>query len=484
MSSEILPLRDVPVFDRETDVLVAGFGGAGASAALEARRFGADVLVLESSSGGGGSTQMSACEMYLGGGTALQRDLGVEDSVDNFYRYLKACFGANCDEARLRAFTEGAVEHFDWAESLGVPYKRGFFDGRDVVAMTGDSLQYTGNERAWPFTLQAEPAARGHLPADADHGGGLVFMGHLMARVREAGAEICCDARLVSLIQDDDQRIVGAAAKIDNRLQFIRVRRGVVLCTGGFIMNETMTRKYLPAIDPIATRHGNPGDRGDGIRLGQAAGGNVINMEQAFVGIAHYPPAQLTYGIFVNEQGQRFINEDVYLARLGHYASQQSGGRIFMFIDNAHFERPAYLNVDIVAVGESVAEVEAEAGLPEGTLQHTVEFYNQHALRGCDPLFHKAKEWLQPLDQAPYALVSYALDLIKPPVFTLGGLEVKPTGEVLRPDGGVIPGLFAAGRTVAGIPRTSAGYASGMSVADVTFFGRLAGRTAASSSFA
>lgn len=479
MTSDIIPLDSVSGFDVETDVIVAGFGGAGASAVLEARRAGADVIVLERASGGGGSTQMSACEMYLGGGTRLQRDLGIEDSREDFYRYLKACFGENCDEERLQLFCDGAVEHFDWAESLGVPYKRSFFDGRDVVALTGDSLQYTGNERAWPFTEAARPAPRGHLPADSDHNGGQVFMGHLLERARESGADIRCDARLLALVQDNSGRVVGVAAKIDNRQVFCKARRGVVLCTGGFIMNETMTRKYLPALDPIATRHGNPGDMGDGIRLGQAAGGNTINMGEAFVGIAHYPPPQLTYGIFVNDQGQRFINEDIYLARLGHYAVQQTGGRIYMFIDNRHFERPAYLDVEIVAVGETVAEVEADAGLPAGALQHTVEFYNRHAADGEDPLFHKAKDWLMPLDEAPFALVSYALEQVRPPVFTLGGLEVKPTGEVLRPNGEVVPGLFAAGRNVAGIPRNSAGYASGMSVADVTFFGRLAGRQAA-----
>jgi predicted oxidoreductase len=76
-------------------------------------------------------------------------------------------------------------------------------------------------------------------------------------------------------------------------------------------------------------------------------------------------------------------------------------------------------------------------------------------------------------------LISYKLCEIKPPVFTLGGLEVLPTGEVVNPDREVIAGLYAAGRTVAGIPRTSKGYASGMSVADVTFFGRMAGRRVA-----
>lgn len=475
----IVPLESIGQFDLVTDVIVAGFGGAGGSAALEARRAGSEVLLLERSSGGGGSTMMSACEMYLGGGTALQRDLGIEDTPENFHAYLKACFGENTDDARLRMFCEGAVEHFDWAESLGVPYKRGLFAGRDVVALTGDSLQYTGNEKSWPFIEVATPAPRGHLPADSGHEGGLRFMGVLMDRVRESGVDIRFDTRVMQLIQDRDGRVHGVVARTHGREFTVRARQGVVLCTGGFIMNEEMTRAHLPVLDPIATRHGNPGDTGDGIQLGLAAGGHAINMGEAFVGIAHYPPSQLTYGIFVNDAGQRFINEDIYLARLGHYALQQPGEGIYMFIDNRHFARPDYLNVEIVAVGETVEEVERDAGLPEGALQQTVAYYNRQAAERRDPQFHKAAEWLMPLDEAPFALISYRLRDIRPPVFTLGGLEVLPTGEVLTQDRQIIPGLFAAGRTVAGIPRTSRGYASGMSVADVTFFGRRAGRQVA-----
>lgn len=477
----IVKFESIHSFDLHTDIVVVGFGGAGASAALEARRAGSDVIVLERTSGGGGSTMMSACEMYLGGsgGTRLQKDLGFEDSSENFFQYLMTCFGERSDPVRVRMFVDGAAEHFDWAESLGVTYKRAFFPGRDVVAMTGDSLQYTGNEKSWPFTETSTAVPRGHLPADADHSGGQVFMRALLQRVEEAGADIRVDVRVQQLVQDNRGRIRGVVAKIDGDRKYILARKGVILTTGGFIMNETMTKHYLPHLDSICTRHGNPGDTGDGILMGMAAGANVINMEQAFVGIAHYPPPQLTFGIFVNKQGQRFINEDIYLARLGHYATQQQDGAIYMFIDNKHFDRPAYLQTEIVAVGESVVEVETEAGFPAGSLTHTVDFYNRHAAQGKDPLFHKASEWLQPFDQPPYALVSYKLSEIKPPVFTLGGLEVQPTGEVLTPDGAIIPGLFAAGRTVAGIPRTSAGYASGMSVADVTFFGRVAGKQAA-----
>ncbi len=478
----IVKFEDVRHFDITADVVVAGYGGAGGCAALEARRAGSDVLILERSSGAGGSTMMSACEMYLGGsgGTKLQKELGFEDSTENFYNYLKACFDPYVDEERLREFVDGAAAHFDWMEELGVPYKRGFFAGRDVVAMTGDSLQYTGNEKSYPFTTIATPIPRGHLPADANHGGGIVVMNALTKRVQEAGVKVRFDTRVTQLIQDNSGRIRGVVARSSGEDVFVRARQGVVLCAGGFIMNEAMTKKHIPYFDTFATRHGNPGDMGDGILMGVAAGGQAINMSEAFVGIAHYPPPQLTFGIFVNEAGQRFINEDIYLARLGHYASMQPTDKVYMFIDNKHFDRPAYMsNTEIVAVGESVAEIEMEAGLPEGSLQQTVAYYNRYAAKGEDPLFHKSAEWLAPFDIPPYALISYKLSEIKPYVFTLGGLDVLPTGEVVNPDREPIPGLFAAGRTVAGIPRTSKGYASGMSVADVTYFGRLAGKQVA-----
>ena len=101
---------------------------------------------------------------------------------------------------------------------------------------------------------------------------------------------------------------------------------------------------------------------------------------------------------------------------------------------------------------------------------------------------HKSADWLKPIDKPPYALISMKPADVKYPLgensgwlmFTLGGLETLPGGEVLTPQGAMIPGLYAAGRTTAGLPRTAKGYASGMSVGDATFFGRRAGRQAAS----
>jgi len=474
--------EDIPGFDITTDVLIAGFGGAGACAAIEARQAGAEVLVLEWSSGGGGSTALSACEMYLGGsgGTKLQRDLGITDTTENFLAYLNACFGDNGDAERMRAYAEGAAEHFDWVESLGVTYNRSLFEGRDVVALTDDSLMFTGNERAWPFNTLAAPVPRGHLAGGAGHDGGKVVFAAIEKKAREVGAEVRVDARLIGLVQDRDGRVRGGVARIDNKEVLIGARRGVILTCGGFIMNEQMARQHIPKLVEIGRPHGNPGDKGDGILLGVAAGGNAINMGEAFCDIAHYPPSHLTYNIFLNDKAQRFINEDVYIGRLGIYATYQLSEQIYMFLDNKHFGRPDYVeNTEIVAVGETVEEVERDAGLPEGTLQETVAFYNRHAANKEDPLFHKAPQWLEPLVEPPFALVSYRLSEIKPHIFTLGGLDTRPTGEVLTPAREPIPGLYAAGRTAAGIPRSSRGYGSGMSVGDATYFGRLAGRQAA-----
>jgi succinate dehydrogenase/fumarate reductase flavoprotein subunit len=208
-----------------------------------------------------------------------------------------------------------------------------------------------------------------------------------------------------------------------------------------------------------------------------------------FLSLALYPPACSTFGILVNRYGQRFVNEDAYLSRLAHYAAQQDGQEIYLLVQDEDFELSPYLEPPrIAATGASIAEVEAESSLPANTLRHTVAYYNEHAARGEDPLFHKAAEWLKPIQTGPFALVSYAPADMKYHfgenpgylMFTLGGLETAVTGEVLTPEGKPVPGLFAAGRTTAGLPRTAKGYASGMSVGDATFFGRLAGKRAAS----
>ena len=124
----------------------------------------------------------------------------------------------------------------------------------------------------------------------------------------------------------------------------------------------------------------------------------------------------------------------------------------------------------------TIAALEGKLGFPAGSLQNTVAVYNEHAARGEDPLFHKAQEYLVPLVHPPFAALDYTTDKSLYTVFTLGGLHTSTDGEVLSPDGDVIAGLYAAGRTTSGL--AAQGYSSGLSLADATFFGRQAGRHA------
>ena len=247
-------------------------------------------------------------------------------------------------------------------------------------------------------------------------------------------------------------------------------------------MNEEMLKKYAPMLSKGTEPIGNPGDTGTGIQMGMAVGGAAINMHEGFISIPYYPPASMTYGIAINDKAQRFINEDVYHARLGHAALQQQGDRLYFIVtveDYGSYEKLNFLFAPIAGTGETIAELEEELGLRQGSLQQTIALYNEDCQAGADTQYHKASQWLKPL-QPPLV----ALDITPGrgcfvPFFTLGGLDTLPTGEVVNPQREVVPGLYAAGRTACGVVRRAEGYSSGMSVGDATFSGRLAGRQAA-----
>jgi len=477
-------LSDVPEWDFETDVAVVGFGGAGACAAIEAADGGADVMIFELASTSGGTTALSSADIYMGGsgGTAIQKACGFEDSSEDMFNFLMMAGGPLADEAKVRVYVDGSVDHFNWLVKMGVPYKESFFKERDVYIMTDDCLLYSSNEQAWPFVEKAKPCPRGHnIQVEGDNGGP-VLMNALTKQVEDRGIRVEYEARALTLIVDENRDVGGLVVRINQQEKHVKARKGVILCAGGFNMNEEMLKKYAPVLLRANEAVGNPGDTGTGIMMGMGVGGSAVNMNEGFVSIPFYPPPSLTYGIFINSRGERFINEDCYHGRVGYYALHQDSKRIYLVIsieDYSYYEKFNIMGADIAGTGETIAELEEELEIPEGRLQHTIEFYNKHAANGEDPLFHKSKDWLKPLE-APFA----ALDCTPGrgaiiPFFTLGGLDTLPTGEVLTPEGEVIPGLYGAGRNTCGVPRTSAGYGSGMSVGDATFFGRMAGKSAA-----
>ncbi len=483
--SQTRKARDVVHWDRETDVAIVGFGGAGGCAAIEAADAGAQVIIFELASASGGSTAMSSAEIYMGGsgGTRVQRACGFEDSTEAMFTYMMISAGPQADEAKIRNYCENSKAHFEWLVDIGVPFKDSFHKERAIMCLTDDGLLYTGSEKAYPFAQEATPCPRGHnLYVEGDNGGPL-FMKIVTDNVNQREAiTVEYETRALTLIVDDNDDVVGLVVRQNQQELNVRARQGVILCAGGFVMNEEMIRKYAPMLTAGTTPIGNPGDTGTGILMGMAVGAAAINMHEGFISLPYYPPASMTKGILINDQGQRFINEDVYHGRLGAFALRQQSERLYFILtveQYGDYERVSYLGAKVAGTGETVQELEEELGLRAGTLQHTIALYNEDCSNGEDTQCHKAAEWLEPLE-APLV----ALDITPGrgafvPFFTLGGLDTLPTGEVVDPQRQIIPGLYAAGRTACGVVRRAEGYSSGMSVGDASFSGRMAGRQAA-----
>ncbi|WP_127784210.1 FAD-dependent oxidoreductase [Rhodococcus sp. X156] len=477
------PAADVASWDHEADVVVAGYGVAGASAAIEAARAGADVLVLERTSGWGGAAALAGGFIYLGGGTALQRACGFEDSPATMQAFLTAALGPGVDGAKIEAYCQGSVEHYDWLVDCGVVFKPEFFGEPGWESVGDEGLMYSGGENAAPFTAVATPAPRGHVPQMAnkragEKSGGYMLMKPLAETVAALGVRAEHDVRVQTLVTDPDGRVVGVIAKQYGQEIAVRARRGVVLATGSFAYNDQMVQSFAPL---MAGRPGSAIEEHDGIsiRMGQAVGADLAHMDAAEVAI-HCDPQLMVRGILVNGRGQRFVPEDTYPGRIGQLALFQQDNQVFLVVDEAGYAAAAasptatrHLRRKPTWVCETVAELEAEMGLVAGALESTVELYNRYAVTGEDPLLGKKAEWVKPLT-GPFA----AIDLRGATSgFTLGGLRTTVDSEVLHVSGEPIPGLFAAGRCTAGI--SAGGYASGASLGDGSFFGRRAGRSAA-----
>ncbi|MBW2427247.1 MAG: FAD-dependent oxidoreductase [Deltaproteobacteria bacterium] len=476
-SAHPIPRSSIDSWDDEADVLIVGYGGAGACAAIESARASADTLVLERASGGGGTTAMAAGHIYLGGGTRVQRACGYEDSAENLLRYLEAS-ADDPDEDKFRLYAEGSVAHFEWLESLGVPFKDSIHEARTNMQQTDECLLWSGNEKAWPFCEIATPAPRGHKVAKEGDAGPLLFE-KLHAAATEAGARIQYDTRVLTLIVEDDGSVAGLVARCAGEERRLRARRGVILCAGGYAMDEAMFARHIPRLAGRVLPIGNPYDDGAGLRMGLGARGAGIHLADYHITLPFYPPASLTYGIFVNAQGQRFVAEDAYHGRIGELASRQPQGTVYLIVDEPSFRRPEIEGFELAATEGSIEDLEKALDLPRGALVQTVDFYNRHAAEGRDPLLRKQPAWLRPIQDAPFAALECSLGKAPYMAFSLGGLWTKPTGEVLSEDGEVVEGLYAAGRNACGIARSAEGYASGTCIGDATFFGRLAGRAAA-----
>lgn len=466
----------------DCDILIVGYGIAGACAAIEAREAGADVLVLERASAGGGTSALSEGVIYLGGGTRLQSDLGVADDVDTLYDFMNAGCGV-ADKAMLRRFCEGAPAHFDWLEAHGVPFRRELCTSKLLCPPNGPGLYSSSNEKAWPFRAIAHPAYRGHLVDGPSGNSGARLMAELLARCEELGVRVIGDARVTALEREPDGRATGARFRSAGKDGSARARKGVVIATGGFQMNRDMVARDNRFLLEHGVAIGSDYSDGCGIALAQAIGADTESIGAIHATACFYPPSDLVKGIIVNRLGQRFVAEDSYHGRTAAFIFDQPDRKAWLIVDSATFAYPELAEAfqyRLVDGWETVAEMEEALEMPRGTLQDTLAAYNEFAAEGRDPQFGKHGDWLTPLDQGPYAAFDFSADQVLYHYHSLGGLRVDRDARVIGTDGAPIPGLYAAGSCAANIIQSAKGYGSGMTLAGGSFFGRMAAQHALS----
>ncbi len=486
-----VPVADIDTWSDEVDVVVIGFGIAGGCAAVTAAAAGASVLVLERAAAAGGTTSMAGGHFYLGGGTAVQQATGHSDTTDEMYKYLVAV-SREPDLAKIRAYCDGSVEHFNWLEDLGFQFERSYYPGKVVVPPGTEGLSYTGNEKVWPFCEQATPAPRGHsVPVPGELGGAAMVIELLLKRAGDLGVQFRYETGATNLVvrQDGPQKeVVGVAWRHFTETAAVKAN-SVIIAAGGFAMNPDMVAAYTPALgQERKTKHhgmvapyilGNPNDDGLGIRMGVSAGGVATNMDHLFITAAAYPPEILLTGVIVNKDGQRFVAEDSYHSRTSAFVLEQPEQTAYLIVDEAHTEMPEMPLIKFLDGYETVAEMEAALGIPAGNLAATLERYNANAAAGEDPDFHKQPDYLAAQDHGPWAVFDLSLGRAMYSGFTMGGLAVSIDGEVLRPDKTPVPGLYAVGACASNIAEDGKSYASGTQLGEGSFFGRRAGARAA-----
>lgn len=534
----LLDNADSIQWDADCDVLVAGFGAAGASAAIEAARDGAKVIIADRFEGGGASAK-SGGVVYAGGGTPYQKKAGFDDTPEAMFEYLRHEVGDAVSEATLRDFCAQSVAMISWLEALGVEFDATVPPKKTSYPPDGYYLYFSGNEAVPQFAGKHPPAPRGHRVKGAGLSGAVMFKALREATVSAAVTVMSQTAVRRLVIDSVSGAVLGAevwqmpagsrAARSHRRLsrladrlsyvdaglsdrvrrralsletahahpRMVRARGGVVLSTGGFIFNRAMLARHAPGY-LHNFRLGTTGCDGSSIRLGQSAGGDAAHLERVSAWRFINPPLAWARGIVVDPQGRRFCNEEVYGALLGHHMCEHHDGKAWLVLDwrlrreamrEAIFgglwmfqSMPAIVLSLRAKRGNSIEDLARRVGADPTAMRQTLDAYNA-AARGADDAFGKSPAMRQALDVPPF----YALDIsvrsatFPCPAITLGGLRVdEATGAVVRHGGECVPGLYAAGRAAVGL--ASNHYVSGLALADCIWSGRRAGHAAAKAS--
>ena len=480
----------------ECDVLVAGSGAGGVTGAYTAAREGLDVILVEATEMFGGTTAYSGGGgMWFPANPVLLR-AGTDDTVEDALEYYTAVVGDRTPRALQETYVRSGAPLIGYLEAdeklkfSVLPWPDYF--GKAPKARA-DGMRHIA---AKPLKVAAAPDLKELIrgPLDSDRlgaprpddyfvGGRALIARFLTATRQYAGSSTRLNTALVELVVEDG-RVVGAIVEASGTRQAIRIRRGVLLAAGGFENNDELRERYGVPGESRDTM-GPWGNQGLAHLAGIAAGADTDLMDQAWwsPGLTH-PDGRsafslwFTGGIFVNQNGKRFVNESQAYDRLGReVVAALADGSVtlpyWMIYDSggdgadtrvppvkatnvSMVEPEKYIEAGLWHTADTLEELAVELGMPPQHLVDTVARFNEFVARGVDDDFGRGDEAydrafsggappLYAIEKAPFHAAAFGISDLG----TKGGLRTDTAARVLDASGNAIPGLYAAGNTMA-----------------------------------
>jgi len=477
------------MWDAEADIVVVGYGGAGAATAVTASELGASVILLDKAPQGeeGGNTRVAA-QGYLN-----------TSNADSAAAYLNAMCGP-----------------------YTVP--------QDMVAVWADEM---GKNNDWLVSIGGDPQEHQHPPAGVEFpdlpGSDCVHKFHhgdilgysktwemLAKAVTSRPIEVLYETPGKKLIQHPvTQEIIGVQAEQGGRQIRIKARKAVVLTCGGFENNQEMIRNYLPGL-PYCYTSGTPYNSGDGISMAMQVGADLWHMNN-FAGpsmalkVPEYPTTfsmrALHFSleppgamVVVGPDAKRFTDEKYKthhgkVHRHGTWVGLRTPCPMFMVFDQTMFaggplfegkasygwsqlmsgyvwspDNSAELARGWIKSAPTIDELAQQIGLDATQLNATIARWNLQVATGIDEDFDR-KLMLTAFDTGPY----YAVELSPSMLNTQGGPRRNARAEIVRSDGSAIPRLYSAGELGSIYSYLYQGTAN---IGECFVFGRIAARQA------